>query len=38
MLNDAAVEAVSGAVFRPAQHEGHVVASWVILPVRFELD
>jgi protein TonB len=37
MLNQAAVEAASHAVFRPAQHDQHLVPAWVVLPVRFTL-
>jgi len=38
MLNGAAIEAASRAVFRPAQHNERLVASWVLLPVRFLLS
>ena len=38
LLNRGAVEAVARAVFRPAEHNDRLVASWVVLPIRFTLD
>ncbi|HET9886387.1 MAG TPA: TonB family protein [bacterium] len=38
MLNKAAIEAASRALFRPAQHDQHLVPAWVVLPVRFTLQ
>jgi protein TonB len=38
MLDSAAIEALSRAVFRPAQHNGRIVTTWIVVPVRFTLD
>jgi TonB family protein len=38
MLDAAAIDALSLAVFRPAQHNGRIVTTWIVVPVRFTLD
>jgi len=38
MLNDAAVEAVKKAKFKPALQQHRPVAVWVVIPMRFKLN
>ena len=37
LLNDAAVQAVRGSVWRPAMDNNHPVEVWVKIPIRFSL-